>query len=514
MTATDGTPSVLFGSAVSRTATLADRPDCFGDLNLDQVVDRITAGREAYDLQPFFFTGLSDPAEVAYRLDVFRDLDGTEILECVQRFAHGMQTVRERLARADGLRYHYQRKRWFLDAAAAYVEAVEAFTGDLTNHESESAALGAVRDVLTAYVQSNAFSALKSDVRLVHDELDGIVYCTNIRGLHVEVSRYEQEPDYSAEVARTFAKFEQGAVVSHRSELPVADDMDHVEERIHDLVAELHPEIFAHLDQLCERHRTFLDPTVVRFDRELQFYVSYLECIEPLRHLGLPFCYPSTSRDSKRESVVDAFDLALALQRPPVEARVVCNDIRLDGAERILVVTGPNQGGKTTFARMFGQLHHLASLGCPVPGRDAELFLPDRVLTHFEQAEDPTSSVGKLEDDLLRVRALLTRATGASVVILNEVFDSTTLQDATFLGTEILGEIARRDMLCVCVTFVDELTSLNEKTVSMVSMVDPDDISRRTYKVLRRPADGLAYAVALAEKHGLTSARLEARITS
>lgn len=192
----------------------------------------------------------------------------------------------------------------------------------------------------------------------------------------------------------------------------------------------------------------------------------------------------------------------------------VTNDIALSGPERILVVTGPNSGGKTTFARMFGQLHFLASLGLPVPGRTARLSLPDRIFTHFEREERLETLHGKLEDELIRTRDILGQATNKSVIVMNESFASTTLADSRFIGTRILKKVTSVGALCVYVTFVDELASLSQATVSMVAEVVPEDPEVRTFKVTRRRADGRAYAKALAKKHGLTYTRLVAEVGS
>ena len=288
--------------------------------------------------------------------------------------------------------------------------------------------------------------------------------------------------------------------------------MNHVEALILDPVAKLHPDTFAKVDRYCARHRHYLDATVARFDREVQFYLAYLEFIGPLKKDGLAFSQPRVSARSKDIHVDQTFDLALAAKLCRAGHTAVSNDFYLNTPERILVVSGPNNGGKTTFARTFGQLHYLASLGLPVPGIDARLFLPDRIFTHFEREEDIETLRGKFEDELFRIHEVLTEATSDSVLIMNESFGSTTLRDAFVVGTEVMKQIIELDALCVFVTFVDELASLGESTVSMMSTVVPDDPAVRTYKVVRKPADGLAYAAAIAEKYGLTYKVLRERI--
>ncbi|MFN2489267.1 MAG: DNA mismatch repair protein MutS [Actinomycetota bacterium] len=506
---------ILFDRSDTRPRVGAQQePPFLSDLNLDQVLESMIAGREEYHLEPFFYASLHDVDAVRYRHEVLRDLEQTALYEAVTVFAQSMRAMRERLAQAKKLRYRYQNERLFVDAVATYCEAVASLAGGLAQANVKSRGFQEFRGHLTGYTDSDAFTSLAAETRRVTKALAEVKYGVHIKGNRVTVRRYDGEADYGAEVEETFAKFKQGAVKDYLVTLPDPLDLNHVEAQVLDLVARLFPKVFGELDDFNARHRGYLDDTIKDFDREIQFYLAYLEFIEPLKAAELEFCYPRVSARSKEIRVVEGFDLALGKKLVGENSSVVCNDFFLQGSERILVVTGPNQGGKTTFARMFGQLHHLASLGLPVPGREARLFLADRLFSHFEREEDISTLRGKLEDELVRLRDILERATKDSVVVVNESLTSTTLGDSLYLGQEVLKQIIDLDLPCVWVTFVDELASVGEATVSMVAMVDPDNPAVRTYEIVRKPADGLAYAAAIAAKYGLTYQSVKERIGS
>lgn len=504
--------SILFEKDILQKET-AEQPECFPDLNLDQVVDAIAARKKDYNLKPFFYNRLRDAETIHYRHEVFQDVEQAEVTTSLNAFAEKMVVVRRYLGMVEKLDFHHHKQGWFLEAALLYCEAVTCLTHDLEPLELRSRGLRSFRKYLQGYVRSHAFQSLQKEAQQVKHGLAAVKYCVIIQEGRFSVRKYEGESDYSVEVLRTFEKFKQGAAKSYLSDLYKGSGMNHIEAKILEFVALLYPKPFAALDQFCAAHSQFVDETLRVFDREIQFYLAYLDFIADLQRTGLKFCYPQVGA-SREVYDYDGFDLALAHASIYTQKTVVCNDFRLHDPERIIVVSGPNQGGKTTFARMFAQLHILASLGCPVPGREARLFLYDHIFTHFERQEDIRNLRGKLEDDVTRIHEILTRATPESILIMNEIFASTTLQDAVFLSKEIMARIMELDALCVWVTFIDELSSLSEKTVSMVSTVVPENPAVRTFKILRKPADGLAYALSLAEKHRLTYAQIKERISS
>lgn len=201
--------SVLFRtSAGSEQIETRQAPSFFRDLNLDQVVDAVTAEWKDYDLLPFYYTTLSDVDEIAYRQEVMRDLENDDVMQSIRQFSGRMRSMRERLNQVKELRnYQHSAHRRQLAAISVYCEAVQHLSHQLPNVHLRSRGLLGFRDYLNQYVASVSFRELSAQVDKLESDLAAIRYSLLMKDGSVTARAYEGEDDYSVAVERTFEKF-------------------------------------------------------------------------------------------------------------------------------------------------------------------------------------------------------------------------------------------------------------------------------------------------------------------
>ena len=370
--------SILFNEpADSINANNAETPPFFVDLNLDQIVDAITMKWAGYGLpageaglKNFFYSPLSNIDSIHYRHEVFKELENLPLYESVKLFAEQMNEVRKFLKLVEKLYYPNQKEIWLLYAAEHYCSSVKKITDNLSTASLKSRGFLGFSEYLKNYTSGKQFASLENEINTLKVELSKVKYRIIIKDNSFTVQNYEPGINYSAEIEATFQKFKQGAVKDYLVKYnSVSEDMNHIEAKILDFVEQLNSDLFSELENFCIRYANlptgqagFIDGTIAVFDREIHFYIAYLEHISKFKHNKLQFCYPQISNTSKEIYDYDGFDLALARKLNENNGQIVCNDFYLKDKERIIVVTGPNQGGKTTFARIFGQLHYLSSI--------------------------------------------------------------------------------------------------------------------------------------------------------
>lgn len=518
MPATPRFASILFPPDVAGDPLAEAEPDYFPDLNLDQLVVQMCRDRSLERLQPLFWTRLRSVEAVRYRQAAIAEMEEPEVAALIARFVDRFGRATQQLGLRRQVRYVWQQRRCLLDAADEYCQAVAGLSSDLEGVRPRSEGLRELRDFVTGYADAEGFGRLQTDVSETRRQLDSVTYLLHIRGNRAHVLVPHDEADLGEEVADLFLRFHDMDLDTKPVVYRRPGGFSHIDAAILDHVADLFPGPFATLSRFDSEHADFLHPIVGRLARELEFVLACLDFKARMDQAGLPMCYPEV--DAEPDSVIEGcYDAALASStavevKGPEGGRkaVIRNGFDLRGRERLIVVTGPNQGGKTTFARMFGQVHHLAALGIPVPGDHAHLGLVDGIHVLFERQEDAGSDRGKLLDDLVRMRDILGAATRDSVVVLNEMFSSTSTEDALDLARRVLDPLLERGCRGLCVTFLDELASHDPAIVSMVADVDPEDPSHRLFTVTRRPADGRAYTDSLVAKYQLSPTDIKRRV--
>ena len=514
--------SVLFPTEESAKRPRNQRePDCFSDLQLDRILKAVLPDYADFHLEEYFYTPLTDPETVRYRQEVMEELEEPEkraaVEEIIRRIPETRAILEETrpkllkggLLTGEKLTDNYLEMGRFLDTLVSYLDAVNDLNGILQKLNLRSAGLRKLSAYLTDYCSSEQLRDMTAWRQRIRENLKHIRFNMLVKPLSIRVTPYEGQEDYAERITQLFSRFRQEESRSFLRPMEEKPRSERIENQVLKMVSKLYPEEFKDLRDFVAAYIDITDDTVLDFIREVQFYFAWLDMMKTMKEIGFRFCYPELRGREEERFAADAYDLSLAVRtlKP-----VVPNDFSLTPPEQILVVTGPNQGGKSTFARAFGQVFYLASLGVSVPARKAALPLCDQVLTHFERGEDQKLKSGKLEEDVLRLKGLLDRSTKDSVFVVNEIYSSTTLKDALTLGGHMIDALTEKAGSAVVVTFMEELSEYGPQTVSMVSGVSDDAEHARTYQVRRRKADGVAFARLLAGKYGLTKEQLKGRL--
>lgn len=502
-------PSVLWRDSEHRI-TVRPTSAMISDLNLERVFAEIAVPGRSESVDHLLRMPLLHSEDVEYRREVFEDLSSPTLRARLEAFSRSMSGIRRHLSELPTVRHSTLRCRLRLDVLSAYCQTVLSLCQGLNGIELNSRGLESWREYLNDYVARAEFEALVSGCADVLADLGEIRYSMRVDDDRIVVAEASGAPDYAAVVERLFEPFLRDRTPAGQGNISWSTSVHPVEERVLDELVRIFPLPFRRMVEHSDSFSDFVDPVIDRVEDELQFYFSYLHLVDKLTGHGLEFCLPEVTDSFDGIRVRGAYDLALALKCVDEGKTPVANDFHLSDDERLMVVTGPNQGGKSTFARMFGQVAYLAALGCPVPARRARIMLTDGIFTHFERRERSSDAAGMLQSELTAINETLDHSTERTIIILNESFSTTTTVDARLIGEQVLRKILERKSIAVFVTFLDELSEL-DGVVSMVAGVGSDP-TLRTFRLERKPADGRAYAVALADQFDLSYESIIARV--
>ena len=218
---------------------------------------------------------------------------------------------------------------------------------------------------------------------------------------------------------------------------------------------------------------------------ELGFYIGCLNLRERLVAKGEPVCFPDPLPVG--ECLVHArgiYDVSLSLS---MDGGIVGNDVPA-GPKNLVVITGANRGGKTTFLRSVGLAQILMQCGAFVGGEEYRAGVSAGVFTHFKREEDAGMRSGKLDEELSRMSGIVDHLVPGSLVLLNESFASTNEREGSEIARQIVRALLEKNVKVIYVTHLFDLAeSLYRKPPGPVLFLRAERLpdGRRPFKLVQ-----------------------------
>lgn len=241
-----------------------------------------------------------------------------------------------------------------------------------------------------------------------------------------------------------------------------------------------------------------------RLDYEGSFYMGCANLVCRFRELGLPLCVPEVVEgDEKTFSFQGLYDLNLAIysKRHPIGNTLNADEIDL------YIITGANQGGKSTWLRSVGSAQILMQCGMMVPAFEYKSRLYTDIFTHFGRQEDRNMNSGRFDEELRRMDQIMEHMTTSSVLFMNESFASTTETEGAMILRNITDALYQMKVPVFSVTHLFEYTqemyrraSGQEDTRMMFLSAERTEEAVRTYRIKPMQPSPTSYGLDLYEE--------------
>lgn len=492
-----------------------EEPAFFVDLNLNRLIDEFQNRSNEYDVKKLFLVFPNTMEDIRYRREVLTDLKNDSLFESVRSFSKNMYQARSYFSYSEVVDLQIQKEMWALNGAVYYLEAWEGLLAAFHKNEVQSEGLLMLSAYMREIEKKDTFKQWKSETATVRDLFQNIqLEFTLSRGQLSIALREDHSTNYNDCLKKLFPdRWKEEDEGSYYMESPFHNklELSLLEREILDMMQKVIPDRFKAMHRFWGHAKDVLDDILVRFEEEVQFYLCYLDFHKEMEDYGFHFTKPVVV-DERELKVNGVYDLSLAFKGAKKGRQVVSNDVYFQAGERFFVVTGPNQGGKTTFARSMGQLMYFAMMGLEVPAKMAIVPYVDGIMTHFSVEESVETGRGKLKEELTRLAPMMHGTEKNQFVILNELFTTAATYDSYIMGENVMGHFIKNNCMGIYVTHIRELAEGNDAIVSLVATASKSDYHKRTYRIVRKDAEGMGYAGDMAERFHLTYPLLKERL--
>ena len=482
------------------------------DIALQEVIGYMSGDHEEQEILRDVMSKIpQDPSDMIYRQEILKDLMLNEEL---------MNAVRNSIDPIKVLQYYGGTKRLRdgdstlvslleqLRELKVYVDVVETLYDSLSRNDIRSEGLIALRDALKTIVEDDDFKSVKPDIEKMHDDL------SNVRSAIVGVNF---TPDLDIE-SITAIEFTDTAIRSNYNivDISIKSKLSTPFKKngyIDPLLVSMTPFMkkhlkhhFGDLKRLITKHSKYDTSLLTNLYNGFVFYLCAADLGIKLKSKGFDIAFPEITAD-RPLNVKGLYNIRLSsIEREAI----VKNDFEFSAKEKMFILTGPNRGGKTILEQALGLISVMASLGMFVTA-DACSGMPFRkIFTHFPIDENLTINYGRLGEEAVRIKEIVSMTDSETLVLFNETFSTTSAKDGLYLSMDLLRILKERGAAVIFNTHIhelaDTLTEMNgwEGESDVVSIVMEIINNKNTFKIKRSAPDTSSYARNIAEKYGIT----------